>query len=40
MFVVANRVPVALAWGEQFEERFHNRAGQVEKQPGFCGCKS
>lgn len=34
-YVVANRVPVAPAWEEQFEERFRNRAGQVEQQPGF-----
>jgi hypothetical protein len=40
LFVVANRVPVATAWEEQFEECFRNQAGQVEKQPGFCGWKS
>ena len=30
MYIVANRVPVAAGWEEQFEERFRNRAGQVE----------
>lgn len=35
MFVVANRVPVAPEWAEAFEERFRNRAGQIEQQPGF-----
>lgn len=34
-YVVANRVPVAAGWEEQFEERFRNRAGQVDQQPGF-----
>ena len=35
MFIVANRVPVAAGWEERFEERFRQRAGQVENQPGF-----
>ena len=35
MIVVANRIPVAEGWEEAFEERFRNRAGQVEQQPGF-----
>lgn len=35
MYVVSNRVPVAKDWWEQFEQRFRNRAGQVEKQAGF-----
>ncbi|BAZ93055.1 antibiotic biosynthesis monooxygenase [Thiohalobacter sp. COW1] len=35
MFIVANRVPVAAGWEETFEERFRNRAGQIDKQPGF-----
>jgi len=35
MFVVANRVPVAPGWEETFEERFRQRAGQIDKQPGF-----
>ena len=35
MYVVANRVFVAPGWGEQFEERFRQRAGQVDKQAGF-----
>ena len=35
MFIVANRVPVAAGWKETFEERFRQRAGQIDKQPGF-----
>ena len=35
MLIVANRVPVASGWEETFEERFRQRAGQVDKQPGF-----
>jgi heme-degrading monooxygenase HmoA len=35
MFVVTNRVPVESDWQEKFEERFRQRAGQVDKQPGF-----
>lgn len=35
MFIVANRVAVASAWEESFEERFRQRAGQIDKQPGF-----
>jgi heme-degrading monooxygenase HmoA len=35
MFIVANRVPVAEQYQEMFEERFRNRAGQIEKQQGF-----
>ena len=35
MFVVANRVPVASGWEDTFEERFRQRAGQIDKQPGF-----
>lgn len=35
MYVVTNRVPVAPDWRDKFEERFRNRAGQVEKQAGF-----
>ncbi|SCX93261.1 Heme-degrading monooxygenase HmoA [Thiohalorhabdus denitrificans] len=35
VIVVANRIPVAEGWEEAFEERFRNRAGQVEQQPGF-----
>lgn len=35
MFVVANRVPVAAGWENSFEERFRQRAGQIEKQAGF-----
>ena len=35
MFIVANRVPVASGWEENFEERFRKRAGQIDKQPGF-----
>lgn len=35
MFVVTNRVPVVKEYREQFEQRFRQRAGQVEKQQGF-----
>ncbi|MDH5326334.1 MAG: antibiotic biosynthesis monooxygenase [Gammaproteobacteria bacterium] len=35
MYVVTNRVPVAKDWQDQFEQRFLQRAGQVDKQPGF-----
>ena len=35
MFIVANRVSVASGWEETFEERFRQRAGQIDKQPGF-----
>jgi len=34
-YVVANRVPVAPKWAEKFEERFRNRVGQIDRQPGF-----
>jgi heme-degrading monooxygenase HmoA len=34
-FVVANRVPVHAEFRAAFEERFRQRAGEVEKQPGF-----
>jgi heme oxygenase (mycobilin-producing) len=35
MYVVINRVPVAKDWHDAFEQRFRERAGQVELQPGF-----
>ena len=35
MFIVANRVPVASGFEEMFEERFRQRAGQIDKQKGF-----
>lgn len=35
MFVVTNRVPVAEGHEAAFEERFRNRAGQIERNPGF-----
>lgn len=35
MYIVTNRVPVAAGYEEMFEERFRNRAGQIDKQPGF-----
>ena len=35
MFIVANRVSVASGWEDAFEERFRQRAGQIDKQPGF-----
>jgi heme-degrading monooxygenase HmoA len=35
MFVVANRIPVAEGHEDAFEDRFADRAGLVEDQPGF-----
>ena len=35
MFIVANRIPIAQAWQEEFENRFRKRAGEIDKQPGF-----
>lgn len=35
MYIVTNRVPVVPEYEQMFEERFRQRAGQVEKQPGF-----
>nr|CRH05793.1 Putative antibiotic biosynthesis monooxygenase [Candidatus Magnetococcus massalia] len=35
MIVVMNRIPVKSEHHESFEERFKNRAGLVDKSPGF-----
>lgn len=35
MFVVMNRISVSPPFAEAFEERFHHRAGEVDKMPGF-----
>ncbi len=35
MFVIANRIPVAIDWHEEFENRFRKRAGEINNQPGF-----
>lgn len=35
MYVVTNRVPVVPGWEQAFEERFQQRAGHVERNPGF-----
>jgi heme-degrading monooxygenase HmoA len=35
MFVVMNRISVNPQFAGAFEERFRNRAGQVDKMPGF-----
>lgn len=35
MFVVMNRIPVNPEYAKQFEERFKNRAGAVDKMKGF-----
>jgi heme-degrading monooxygenase HmoA len=35
MFVVMNRIPVNPEYQDQFEERFTNRAREVDKMPGF-----
>ena len=34
-YVVANRVFVKPQFGGEFEQRFKNRAGQINLQPGF-----
>ena len=34
-YVVANRVLVKPQFAEEFEQRFKNRAGQINQQPGF-----
>lgn len=34
-YVVANRVFVKPEYFEEFENRFRNRAGQINQQPGF-----
>ena len=34
-YVVANRVFVKQQYSEEFEQRFKDRAGQINKQPGF-----
>jgi len=35
MYIVTNRVAVAPDWRDVFEQRFRQRAGQIEKQNGF-----
>jgi len=35
MIVVMNRIPVALGFGEAFEERFNRRTGFNDRVPGF-----
>jgi len=35
MFIVANRIPVATKWHDEFENRFRQRAGEINKQAGF-----
>ena len=35
MFVVMNRIPVNPEYTDQFEDRFKNRAGEVDKMKGF-----
>ncbi len=34
-YVVANRVYVKSEFSEQFEQRFQNRSGEIDKQKGF-----
>ncbi len=34
-YVVANRVFVKPEYSQEFEQRFRNRAGQINQQPGF-----
>jgi heme-degrading monooxygenase HmoA len=35
MFIVMNRIPVNPEYKDRFEERFTNRAREVDKMPGF-----
>lgn len=35
MIVVANRIPVAEGWEDDFEERLTSRLGLVDQTPGF-----
>jgi heme-degrading monooxygenase HmoA len=35
MFIVANRIPVALDWQDEFENRFRLRVEQMDQLPGF-----
>jgi len=35
MYVVTNRIPIHKDFRHEFEQRFRNRAGQIDKQPGF-----
>ena len=35
MFIVTNRIPVAVGHEEEFEDRFRNRAHLIDKSPGF-----
>jgi heme-degrading monooxygenase HmoA len=35
MFIVMNRIAVNPAYAAAFEERFRNRAAEVDKMPGF-----
>ena len=35
MVVVTNRIPVTKGHEADFEERFRNRAGLIDKEPGF-----
>jgi len=39
MFIVANRIPVAANWHNEFENRFRKRAGEINKQAGFVSMK-
>ncbi|MFV1985521.1 MAG: antibiotic biosynthesis monooxygenase [Thiohalomonadales bacterium] len=34
-YVVANRILLKPEFNEEFEQRFKQRAGQIDKQPGF-----
>ncbi len=35
MYIVTNRIQVAQGHEEAFEERFRNRAGLIDQEPGF-----
>src|SRR5690606_35798120 len=35
VYIVMNRIPVKAEYAEAFEARFRERAGEVDKMPGF-----
>ncbi len=35
MYIVTNRIFLKNEYANEFEQRFRNRAGQIEAQPGF-----
>ncbi len=37
VIVVANRIPIATGWEEEFERRWRNRTWSIARLPGFLG---